>query len=63
MEISKRQKRIIEIIRDNASITQEEMASILNISRFTIIREIKVLEEKGIIKRIGSNKTGNWKID
>lgn len=61
-EISKRQKRIIEIIRDNASITQEEMASILNISRFTIIREIKVLEEKGIIKRIGSNKTGNWKI-
>ncbi len=62
-EISKRQKRIIEIIRDNASITQEEMASILNISRFTIIREIKVLEEKGIIKRIGSNKTGNWKID
>ena len=39
------------------------MASILNISRFTIIREIKVLEEKGIIKRIGSNKTGNWKID
>ena len=62
-EISKRQKRIIEIIRNNASITQEEMASILNISRFTIIREIKVLEEKGIIKRIGSNKTGNWKID
>lgn len=61
-EISKRQKRIIEIIRNNASITQEEMASILNISRFTIIREIKVLEEKGIIKRIGSNKTGNWKI-
>lgn len=38
------------------------MANILNISQFTIMREIKVLEEKGIIKRIGLNKTGNWKI-
>ena len=36
--------------------------SFLNIGLSTAKRKIKELKEKGIVERIGSNKTGYWKI-
>lgn len=63
IELSLRQKNIVELIKENKFITQEEIGNLLGVSRFTIIREIKILENKGIIKRKGSNKTGEWVID
>ena len=38
------------------------MAIQLNISEITIKRNIKELKEKGYIERIGSRKTGYWKV-
>ena len=38
------------------------MAEKLNISQITIKRNIKELKESGYIERIGSKKTGYWKI-
>ncbi len=61
-DISPRQKDIIELILEYKNITQQELASKLTVSRYTIIRDLKSLEEKNIVKRDGSNKTGNWKV-
>lgn len=61
-DISTRQKDIIELILEYKNITQEELASKLTVSRYTIIRDLKSLEEKKIVARDGSNKTGNWKV-
>ncbi len=61
-DITTRQKDIIELILEYKNITQEELASKLTVSRYTIIRDLKVLEDKKIVARHGSNKTGNWKI-
>jgi len=40
----------------------EENRKAAHISRKTVAERIKSLKEKGIIKRIGNNKTGHWDI-
>ncbi len=62
-DISSRQEDLIELIKKFININQEEMAKELNVSRYTIIRDLKDLENKNIIYREGSNKTGTWKVN
>lgn len=59
--VSKRQLKIMELIKEN--LTQDEIADKLGVSRFTIIRDIKLLKQNGFLSRVGSNKTGFWKIN
>ncbi len=59
--VSKRQFKIMELIKEN--LTQDEIADKLGVSRFTIIRDIKLLKQNGFLSRVGSNKTGFWKIN
>ena len=56
------QNRIVELIVSNKNITQNEIAEKLNVSVRTIKRNFKVLIENNIIERIGSDKTGYWKL-
>ena len=56
------QEKIIKLIKKNPTITQVEMAKILNLTRDGISYNIKVLKNNGIIDRIGSTKNGLWKI-
>ena len=63
IDITNRQREIIDLISQFKNITQEELASKLNVSRYTIMRDLKSLEEKNIVSRDGSNKTGVWKIN
>lgn len=50
------------LIQENNQITALEMSVRLNISLSTAKRKIKDLKLKGIIERVGSDKTGYWKI-
>ena len=50
------------LIRQNKDITTTEISKRLNLSLSTIKRKIKELKEQGIIERVGSDKTGCWKI-
>lgn len=59
--VSKRQLKIMELIKEN--LTQDEIADKLGVSRFTVIRDIKLLKQNGFLSRVGSNKTGFWKIN
>jgi fido (protein-threonine AMPylation protein) len=54
---------VFNLIKENPSITAEEIKVKLNISIATVKRKIKILKEKGIITRIGSDKTGIWQIN
>ena len=56
------EKRIEELIRNNRNITTEEMATILECSKATISRIIVGMKKSGIVKRVGSNKSGYWDI-
>ena len=56
------QEKILNLIRKNPSITQVEMAKALDLTRDGISYNIKILKSKGIIERVGSTKSGIWKI-
>ena len=54
--------RIIEAIRTNGQITYDGLAEVVGMSRRTISREIKALLSKGVIRRVGPDKTGHWEV-
>lgn len=62
VKISKSSIKVIDLLRKNNSYTIDELVSKLNLSRETIKRSLKLLKEKGIIKRVGSDKSGHWEI-
>ncbi len=53
---------ILELIAKKPSITKPEIKEATNLSVSTIDRTLKSLKEKGILERVGSNKSGYWKI-
>ena len=53
---------VFNLIRQNNNITAIEISKQLNISLSTAKRKIKKLKEQNRIERIGSDKTGYWKI-
>lgn len=53
---------VLDLIKQNNKITATEISEKLNISLSTAKRRIKKLKDNDIIERIGSDKTGCWKI-
>ena len=53
---------VFSIIKQDNNITAHEISERLKISVSTVRRKIKELRNNGIIDRIGSDKTGHWKI-
>lgn len=62
-DLSETQNKIIDLIKQNQYITQEDIATELKIHRTTVARNIDVLREKKILERTGSTKSGQWKIN
>ena len=60
--IKNRQSDIISLIKKAPSITRKEITQLLSISEPTVARDLKMLQEIGVIKRNGPNKTGYWEI-
>jgi len=62
VELSKLQQQMLLQIQATPKITIQELANQLTKSVRTIERHIKVLKEKNAIERVGSDKTGHWKL-
>lgn len=56
------QKKILEEIKKNQFVTQEELAEIVGITRKSINENMKKLQSMNIIERVGADKNGYWKI-
>ena len=54
---------VFGLIKNNNTITATEISELLGISLRTAKRKIKELKDNGLIERIGSDKTGSWKIN
>ena len=54
--------KILEQIHINPQYTLTEQAKQTGYSRSWVAETMKRLQEQGIIKRIGSDKTGHWEI-
>lgn len=61
-KITVNQKKIIEAIKQNPFVTQEELSHIVGIAKLNVNKNMKKLQEHGIIKRIGADKNGKWQV-
>lgn len=43
--------------------TLDSIANTLGVTRRTVEKQVKKLKEVGIVSRVGSNKSGSWKVD
>jgi ATP-dependent DNA helicase RecG len=53
---------ILSVIADNSKITQKDISAKTGLSTRTVSREIKSLRDSGIIRRIGSDRSGYWEL-
>ena len=56
------QNKILNLIKDNNSLTYDEISNQLNISSSTVKRKIKEMKELDIIIRVNGKRDGYWKI-
>ena len=58
----KSSQKILELIAVNTTISTQEMADSIGISRRAIAKIIAKLQTEGILRRIGPDKGGHWEI-
>ncbi len=62
VKVTVNQQKILDVIKENPFVTQEELAQIIGLSRKSIIQNMKKLQENGLLKRIGADKNGRWEV-
>ena len=60
--LTRTQTRILMEIRNNPNITKPKLAVQIGVGKTTIDNGITALKKYGFIQRIGSNKSGYWKV-
>ncbi len=53
-------KKILELLRQDPTLKRAKMAGILGCSDATVKRALGSMVQKNVIRRIGSNKKGEW---
>jgi predicted HTH transcriptional regulator len=61
--VEKSVEKILYLLKINPHITQKELISMVGLSRRGVEKNISILKAKKIIKRIGPNKGGYWKVN
>ena len=61
-DITLNQRKILEAIRENVYITQQDLSSIIGINEKNIRNNIAKLKVKGRIEREGPDRGGYWKV-
>lgn len=54
--------KVLVLLRANSKATAQKLAQALGVSDKTVKRHIKLLREQGRLNRVGSDKTGYWKV-
>lgn len=61
-ELTERQQKIINLIRQSPSITAKRMSETLSVSSRTIERDLSALQKRSILKHTGKDNDGEWMI-
>ena len=62
VKLTKNQGKIFKKIKDNPHITAEDLSDLIEINKRNVEKNLSKLQALGIIKRIGPDKGGHWKI-
>lgn len=57
------EQKILSRMKENSKITVHELSGQIGVGTTTVTKHIRALREKGILKRIGSKKNGQWVIE
>jgi ATP-dependent DNA helicase RecG len=60
--LSELQMQLLDFIRSNPAISYDELAETTQKDRTTVMRNIGKLKDAGILRRVGSKKTGQWEV-
>ena len=60
--ISDQIKMILELIKENPQIGRSEISHKMGLHESSVKRRLKMLVDKGVIQRIGSDKGGYWQL-
>ena len=63
IKLTDREKQLLRLMRESPKLTRRELAERLGCSDSTVKRELQTLLDQGILKRVGSKKTGVWIIN
>ena len=63
IKLDDKDQMIVDLLRNEPSLTRKEMAERLDCSDSTIKRRLQAMVNKGAIIRVGSNKKGEWIIN
>ncbi|MDR2854568.1 MAG: winged helix-turn-helix transcriptional regulator [Methanomicrobiales archaeon] len=61
--VNETQKAILFLMRETPTISAQRIANATGIMKWQIESNIRSLKKAGIIKRVGSNKTGHWVVN
>ena len=61
-QISDQIKMILELIKEKPQISRSEISHKMGLHESNVKRRLKMMVDKGIIQRIGSDKGGHWQI-
>ena len=61
-KLNRTQEKLLQVLRESPEVTTAEMASILQLGPAGIRKNLYALRDGGYIERVGSRKTGNWKV-
>lgn len=62
VELTEHERLVLDTIHQNATTTIRDMVACLGISKYSVSRALKGLQEKQVIERMGSTKKGIWEI-
>lgn len=63
VKVTEKEQEVLSLLIEDPAYTYSALTDKLGISRKAVSLRIKSLKEKGIIKRIGSDKRGHWDIN
>ncbi len=61
-ELTDRQNVIISFISSNGGITMDMLTKQLKVGESTILRELTILKNANLIRRVGGRKSGHWEV-
>ena len=61
--LNERQQQLFAAIKAHPTATYPELAKIANMHRSTVTRNVRIMKELGILKRMGSTPWGSWKCE
>lgn len=59
-KLTERQEGILNLIKENAHVSANEMSEVLSVTQRTIERDLAAMQKKRVIIREGKVKSGRW---